>query len=237
MGSILIEYKFTFPDETNHHFVIDFDEFDLRYKTKNIHPIPEWTRLENQQCSHCPLKKEETPYCPVALNIESLVEFFKDKISYEKASITVTTVERIYSKTVNLEEGIFSIFGLIMPLSDCPHTNFLKPMARFHLPFASSQETIVRSVSLYLLKQYFIKKHGGVPDLELKKLHQNYENIKKLNLGIINRIRTIAKKDAELNALIVLDAFAQLLTFSISEDLQAIEIMFNAIDKNQSNTP
>ena len=37
-----------------------------------------------------------------------------------------------------------------MALSGCPVLEQLKPMARFHLPFASVEETIYRAASMYL---------------------------------------------------------------------------------------
>src|SRR5690348_8687761 len=104
MNDITIEYKFTFPDSTVHSYAVDIDESSLSLKTKEFLQAPEWTKLKNQQCVHCPLTDEQTAYCPIALNIASLAEFFKDKISFEKAAVTVTTIERTYSKNVTLQE-------------------------------------------------------------------------------------------------------------------------------------
>jgi hypothetical protein len=33
----------------------------------------------------------------------------------------------------------------------------VKPMARFHLPLASEEETIYRATTMYLLAQYFLR--------------------------------------------------------------------------------
>lgn len=82
----------------------------------------------------------------------------------------MTTEDRAYLKVASLQEGLQGIFGLIMATSGCPHMDFLKPMARFHMPFSSSIETMVRTTSLYLLKQYFNLKDGKPADFLLKGL-------------------------------------------------------------------
>jgi 5-methyltetrahydropteroyltriglutamate--homocysteine methyltransferase len=138
----------------------------------------------------------------------------------------VTTEERTYVKQLPLQRGIFGIFGLVMATSSCPYMDFLKPMARFHLPFSTAEETIVRSVSMYLLRQYFVAKRGEQPDLGLEHLETHYENIQKVNDGILDRIKGVVENDADLNALIILQGFADLLTMAISKDLSKIEPLF-----------
>src|SRR5258705_11966360 len=101
--------------------------------------------------------------------------------------------------------------------------DFLKPMARFHLPFSSVEETIVPSVSMYLLKQYFVAKRGGAPDLGLEQLETHYDNIQKPNDGILNRIQGAVHNDPDLNALIILRSFDDLLTMSISNDFSRFD--------------
>ncbi|MDZ4675954.1 MAG: hypothetical protein SGI74_00460 [Oligoflexia bacterium] len=221
-----ISYDFLFPDKTSKSYVFDIDKNTLALVESTTEQPPEWAKLENKKCEHCPLKEAESPYCPVARNIAHLVETFKEKVSYTEVAIKVTTKERTYVKTLPLQEGIFSVFGLVMATSLCPYTNFLKPMARFHLPFSTSEETIVRSISMYLLKQYFVAKRGGQPDLELELLEKNYADIQKVNLGILARIRGIAQGDADANAITILHSFSSLLTMAISKDLSKIEPLF-----------
>ena len=163
MNTIKIVYDFAFPDGGSKAYTVELDQITLSYRPPESEPPPTWARLENNQCGHCPLKPAEHPYCPVATNLATLVEAFKDKASVAEATVTVTTEERTYVKRLPLQRGIFGIFGLVMATSSCPYMDFLKPMARFHLPFSSVEETIVRSVSMYLLKQYFVAKRGGCP--------------------------------------------------------------------------
>ena len=224
--TIQIVYDFAFPDGGAKSYTVALDRATLSYLPASQESPPAWTRLENHQCGHCPLSPAEHPYCPVATNLSALVEFFKDKASVAEATVTVTSEERTYVKQLPLQRGIFGIFGLVMATSACPYMDFLKPMARFHLPFSTAEETIVRSVSMYLLHQYFVAKHGGAPDLGLEQLETHYENIQKVNDGILERIKGVVENDADLNALIILQGFADLLTIAISKDLSKIEPLF-----------
>jgi hypothetical protein len=88
-------------------------------------------------------------------------------------------------------------------------------MVRFHLPFATIEETKYRAISMYLLAQYFLYQHGSQPDWDLKKLAEAYENVRIVNESFCKRLRTIKGKDANLNALVVLDIFADSVNFSI----------------------
>lgn len=187
----------------------------------------EWTQLEYQQCPHCPLKKEQSPRCPIAHNLALVAESFKDVKSYEPVRVQVVAEPRTYLKQLSLQEGLHGIFGLIMATSGCPHLDFLKPMARFHLPFSTYEETIVRAVSFYLLRQYLKQKKGkGVADFELKDLEAAYQAVETVNLGIIERIKAIAAGDADANSVVILDGYAKLLGIEISSGLNDVDRLF-----------
>ena len=73
---------------------------------------------------------------------------------------------------------------------------------------------------------YFVAKRGGRPDLGLEHLESHYENIQKVNDGMLERIQDVVENDADVNALIILQGFADLLTMAISKDLSKIEPLF-----------
>ena len=66
-----------------------------------------------------------------------------------------------------------------MATSGCPHMDFFKPMARFHLPLANAEETVYRATSMYLLAQYFLQREGKEADMELEGL-KKYIRISRL---------------------------------------------------------
>jgi hypothetical protein len=222
-----ITYAFDFPDGQRQSYTVACDRLTLTLRPPPRERISEWTMLEYCQCPHCPLLSADVPQCPVAANIEQLIDFFKDKISYKRCTVTVTTEQRTFLREASIQEGLFGIMGLIMATSQCPHMQFLRPMAFFHLPFSSMEETVVRTISFYLLKQYFIWTRKGAPDWQLAMLDQAYQNVRIVNEGMLHRIRSLRKKgDADLNALIILDDFAASFNFELAEGLQEYEHIF-----------
>jgi hypothetical protein len=68
---------------------------------------------------------------------------------------------------------------------------------------------------MYLMAQYCVNQRGNQPDWDLTKLADAYENVRVVNENFCKRLRMIEHKDANLNALVVLDIFADSVNFSI----------------------
>ncbi|MEW6672775.1 MAG: hypothetical protein AB1427_13805 [Thermodesulfobacteriota bacterium] len=207
-------------------FIIKVDPITIVMARPELENKPSWTRLEYQQCQCCPLSKEEQPYCPIAINIAHIIETFKDKPSYQKCVARCIISERIYQKKASTMEALSSALGLIMAVSGCPVMSLFKPMARFHLPFSTIEETIVRATSFYLLREYFAFKNHKVPDLELKKLHEHYETVKILNAGLLSRISGVHSNDSDKNAILIFHSLSELLSMEITTSLQSLERLF-----------
>ena len=208
--SYWINYEFQLEGGRTKGFDIEIDQETMTA----VHPKkggePEWTRLEYKQCGCCPLSKNEHPKCPIAVNISDLVDAFKDVFSSELCTVRCTTPERTYLKKTMIQEGLFSIFGIINATSLCPIMKPLKPMARFHLPFSTLEETIIRSTSFYLLGQYFENKRNKAADFDLSKLDEHYDRIRMVDERILERITSLTEKDAGKSAFVALNSLAQL---------------------------
>jgi len=223
-----ITYRFHFPDARVHTYEVELSaETGLLVNSLSSAPAP-WTELENKKCSHCPLNKSEFQSCPVAKNLSTVVADFKDERSFSNVSIEVVTAQRTYRKDTSMQDGLFGLFGLMMATSACPYFEFLRPMARFHLPFSNLNETTVRTVSFYLMSQYFVAKKSGSPDFELARLATHYANLEIVNRGMVERIRSFAAADADANSVLILDSLARLLSSRLSNGLPSIEAMFKA---------
>jgi hypothetical protein len=109
------------------------------------------------------------------------------------------------------------MMGIRMVSSGCPVMGKLKPMLHFHLPFATLEETQVRALSIYLLAQYVKNKKGGEPDWEMDGLVKIYEDIRVLNLNVSRKIADLEDKDTSINSLVILNNFADYVTFTIDE--------------------
>ncbi len=221
-----ILYKFYFSDKRTKLFeiLLDPDTITLVLPKKTV--TPGWTKLLYHQCTCCTLDPCQHPYCPIAVNIAEVVREFEFIVSSDSCIVRCMTPERTYEKNTLVQDGLFSILGIIMATSNCPIMNFFKPMARFHLPFSTIQETIFRSTSIYLFRQYFEYKKGKAPDLELKQLDQHYKKVQAINHGILDRIGNVSQKDSDKNAIVILNVLAQMLSMEIDEELNSFEYLF-----------
>ena len=123
-----------------------------------------------------------------------------------------------------------------MVTSGCPVLDMLRPMVRFHLPFATPTETTYRAVAMYLMAQFFLHRNGQKPDWELDDLVRVYGEVQAVNQGFSQRLREISSEDASSNALNILDCFASFIVLSIDEDmLSNFESLFTAYLKTPTH--
>jgi hypothetical protein len=222
---LTFQYRFEFGDGSSREFEIHLDPETLALVDRPAGTPPEWTKLDNHRCANCPLAGK-VEYCPVAVNLAQVVESFNDAWSYDEARVTVTTKERTYQKTTSLQQGLSSIVGIYNVTSGCPVLDRLRPMVRFHLPFASSRETAYRAISMYLTAQLFVMRRGGTPDWALTELARTYEAIADVEAGLSRRFRAASSSDASVNAVIVLSVFGAEVRMLINRRLQEIEHWF-----------
>ncbi len=221
-----VEYKFRFGNHDCTDYVIKIDPETMTNQVPIPDKIPYWARLSFRQCKCCTLTEDQSPYCPIATNIVRLVETFKHHASYDKCEVTCQVPERMYVRKTDVQTGLFSVYGLINATSTCPIMGFFKPMARFHLPFASLEETVTRTAAYYLLGQYFKQKRGNPVDMELKLLDEYIEKVALVDEGIVERLRDVTEKDADRNAFTMLHSMAKMLSMGINEKLEDYESLF-----------
>ncbi|MDO8696921.1 MAG: hypothetical protein A2Y50_09735 [Pseudomonadales bacterium RIFCSPLOWO2_12_59_9] len=214
-----IEYRVTLDDAHEFSYRI---ELDREYDQDAANAAPKWTRLEHQQCSNCPLSKNDFSHCPAAVDLHQVIGDFHGLPAFKKALVWVRTPEREYTKLVGLEEGLRSLLGVIMATSACPILGRLKPMAQNHLPFASNQEFALRSVSLYLTQQYFNSREGRQADWELKGLVSQFQQLQLVNQAFWQRIHDTCEGDSNLKAFLTFFSMSSSMTYSLQTQLQKI---------------
>jgi hypothetical protein len=212
-------YRFQFESGEEKLFDILLDAQSLQVIKDQKASNPEWTKLKYERCENCPLKND-VEFCPVAVNIAHLIDEFKFSTSHEKTWVVVESQERTYVKETAVQNGLSAIFGIYMVTSNCPILDHLRPMVRFHLPFASTTETVFRAVSMFLVAQYFRARKGLEPDWNLKKLMDIYDEVGIVNKGIWKRLSKASRFDANVNAVIVLSSFGDVLRHSLKQDLE-----------------
>jgi hypothetical protein len=234
MEDLEIRYRFRLEDGKEEIFQFHLDPISLEIEPPWSNELPEWTLLKCHQCANCPLEVINGARCPAAVNMVGLVDRFTALLSYDRASVAVTTKERMVCRESTIQHGICSLMGLLMATSRCPMTGFFKPMARFHLPFASTAETIWRASSTYLLAQYFRQRDGGEPDLAFAGLVRIYNDILTVNASFVKRLRSACDGDSMVNAIILLDMFAQSMPSAIEASLKEIRHVFVPYLKHSS---
>lgn len=226
MDPIFVEYRFQLEDNQEDVYRFEIDALKLQVTNAQIEDLPIWTRLSHHQCPNCSLDTGKVPACPPAVNMVGLVNRFDRLLSYDKAKVVVNTAERTIFSDTTVQHGVCSLMGLLMAASSCPLTAFFKPMARFHLPFASTDETIWRATSTYVLSQYFLFKEESDPDLVFKGLSHLYNEIQIVNIAFAKRLRSACRQDPMVNAIILLDMFAKSMPSAIEESLEELHHLF-----------
>src|SRR5580692_6127878 len=198
---------------------------DRRSRWTSASAPPFWTDLKFNQCANCPLDAAEHPHCPAALQMASAIEPLKALVSFDAVGVTVTQAERTIFAETTAQQAMSSVLGLIMATSGCPWTDRFRPMARFHLPFATEAETVYRTVCMFLLAREL----GRVSEPEgFAALEKLYENLHVVNRDMARRLGAATRTDPAQNAIALLDAHAALLPAAIDSSLEELKPLFDA---------
>jgi hypothetical protein len=220
-----ITYRFQLPARVE-EIVLEFDAATFLLRRREGAVAPAWTALGFHQCPHCPLTPDQSPLCPFAHGLAGFVERFDDFNSFDEATIEIVTDARIVVATKPLQQGMASLVGLIGATSGCPHLAFFRPMARFHLPFARDDETLYRVFSMYLLGRHLTEAEPLAGAAAMDGLRTLTEAATAVNRGMATRTRSAFSKDVVVNAVVILDMFAQAVPYVIEDGLDELRAMF-----------
>ncbi len=220
-----IRYRFDLPDGSQKSLDFAFDDAGFRLANAVPPEPPFWTALKFNQCANCPLDAAQHAHCPAALQMVSAIEPLKALVSFDRVGVTVTQEERTIYADTTAQQAMSSVLGLIMATAGCPWTDRLRPMARFHLPFASELETVYRSVCMFLLAREMARASGAHGFAGLRAL---YENLHLVNRGMSRRLGAAAQTDPARNAMALLDAYTTLLPAALESSLEELRALFDA---------
>ncbi len=220
----MIQYTFNLKSGKVLRFEIDPDRVYSREEDEKPHAG--WTKLGFHQCDNCPLSAEKTQHCPPAVDLQKVIEDFSEISSVETARVEVKSPQRETWKECDVQTGLNSMMGLLMATSGCPVLSHLKNLANFHLPFSTYEDTLFRTVGGYLIKQFFICKRGGKPDMDLKGLDDFYRALGVVNSCFVERINATAKEDASSNAVVIYWSISSIVNASIEDQLMNEKKLF-----------
>ncbi|WP_096703626.1 hypothetical protein [Magnetospirillum sp. 15-1] len=196
--------------------------------------LPAWTALSFHSCRDCPLSPEDGAVCPFARVLSGFIERFDCYDSFQMADVEVITPQRTISSRRSLQQGMASLVGLAGAASGCPRLAFFRPMARFHLPFATEEETLFRTFSTFLLGRYLQEGGNGMVGVDVEGLRGHSAATEKVNQGMADRIRAAFTKDAVINAIVILDIFAQAVPYVVNDALAELRYLYG-LDRPQGS--
>lgn len=222
MQTIDIVYRCWLMDKGETTFEIQLDPDSLRRMGPLPSELPPWTELEFKQCPNCRLTGKTHPHCPLAVELVDIVPRFDQLLSFDRIDAEVITAERTIRVEAPVQRVLSSLMGLLFAASACPWTTFFKPLARYHLPLATTEETMWRVFSTYLMGRHFQAAAGQSPPTDFDDLAVMYDNVQIMNESFAERLREACLQDSLINALILLDMFAKSVPFAIEDALDEI---------------
>jgi hypothetical protein len=220
-----IRYRFDLPDGSQKTLTFKFDPESFRLLNPPPAEPPFWTELGFNQCANCPLKTASHPHCPAALQMAAALEPLQALVSFDTVGVTVLQSERTVHVETSAQQAMSSVIGLIMATAGCPWTDRLRPMARFHLPFASEAETLYRSISMFLLSREMTQPAAGPAYGALTEL---YENLHVVNRDMSRRLGAATRTDPARNAMALLDSYSTLVPAALERSFEEWRPLFDA---------
>jgi hypothetical protein len=248
-----IRYRFDLPDGSQKTLDFLFDAATFRLSNPPPAEPPFWTELKFNQCVNCPLSAERHAHCPAAVQMAAALEPLNTLVSFDTVGVTVVQPERTVHVETTAQQAMSSVLGLIMATAGCPWTDRLRPMARFHLPFANEAETLYRSVSMFLLS---LELAGRGPALAVADtlavpeapaaaadaaragpapaprtfaaLEELYKNLHLVNRDMSRRLGAATNTDPARNAIALLDTYTTLLPAALERSLDELRPLFDA---------
>ncbi len=215
-----VRYSFRMRDGSVREEAVQLDPTSLADVAPVAADGPGWTLLAFERCPNCPLPAATGARCPAAARLAPLAAAFGETLSVEDCEAEVEISGRTVGKRLAAAPALGSLLGLKFATSGCPILGRLRPMARFHVPFADETETLYRAAGLYLIAQHLRATTGEPPDWSLSGLVAIYEDVGRVNQAFAKRLRAAGKADANVNALVHLDMFAKWVPASILDRLE-----------------
>ncbi|WP_028080176.1 DUF6901 family protein [Solimonas soli] len=215
-----ITYLFDFGDGRQASVAVDVDRA-AGGAASAAAALPDWALLERSKCPHCPLGAEAR-HCPAAADLVPTIDSFAQIISHQEARVTVRMAEREVTANCQAQHALSSLVGLIMASSACPILGRMRGLARTHLPFASIEESMLRVVGAYMIRQWLDARETSAAIGDLSELKAHYADLEVLNKAFRQRLRSSQRQDSVLNAISSLGALSTGIGISLEDELRDV---------------
>lgn len=222
MIRVIYSYQFVFADGEEVGFRVDTE------REPEAGDLPAWTRLGYHRCDNCPLSASETDRCPPAADLHGIASHFRGRASTGRVRVTVSTASREFAADCDVQTGLRSLIGLVMASSECPLLTPPGDGARFHLPFATFEETLSHVIGGYLRQQYLVAVDGGDPDWQMRALRAHYRERESVYRCFSRRLEAASDQDANLNAIVALFSMTQRISLALDADAELLRKLLGA---------
>jgi len=223
-----VQYRLMFQDQTE-------KSYELHLHADSLAPIgwtpnkpPEWAALDHHKCSNCPLNSAEHAYCPASLSLAPLVESSNDMDLLDTVKLVVRTNDRAVAVSATVQKALGSFIGLLMATSDCPRAAPFRPLARFHLPLATEEETVYRAVTSYAMAQFILRQEGMESSADLEGLYDIYRELEVVNTALASRLKTAGLEGAISKSLMEWDVFSGMFPIRAEDIIKHMRPLFTA---------
>lgn len=187
--------------------------------------LPVWSELGCHRCPACPLEERSHKHCPAAVAIAPVAEAAGHRRSTERVLVQVVAGTRTTTKHTDLQDALRSFIGLQMSTSGCPAFERLRPLARFHLPFASPEETLWRVAGSFAVDAF----HRGLNRAQWwSELRAQYAQLGAMNRAFCQRLRERLPGDAGVNAIVTLFSLSVCVRDELEDEVTAIAMLLGA---------
>ena len=142
---LAIRYRFDLPDGSQKTFNFTFDPASFRLSTPPPADAAVLDRTGIQPVRQLPAEPCLAPALSCRVADGGRLEPLNTLVSFDTVGVTVLQSERTVYAETTAQQAMSSVLGLIMATAGCPWTDRLRPMARFHLPFANEAETLIEA--------------------------------------------------------------------------------------------
>jgi len=161
--------------------------------------LPDWVKLEYHQCPICPFKSENVTFCPAAFEMQDVIHQCSSCISTERIELSRLAEEGTVTTETDMQRALFAVIGEKVISSGCIKLNSRQWTLDYYSILTTPENLFYRSISSYLMRQYFASPGKCDPDL---KGHLDYlDEVIDIFGNLLQRIRGKSSQDASNNAL------------------------------------
>jgi hypothetical protein len=221
-----VSYHCCFARGKNVTYNLSFDADTFQLLHQPAEPWPEWTRLDVHRCPNCKLDPAQHSYCPAAVQLSQIVADCHEVDASAAMEVKVVMPHRTVIHTTTAQRALSSLMGLVLAASGCPLLSHFRPMARFHLPVSTDDETMYRAISMYLMSRFVVRRKGKTSGLELNGLLRIYRNVEQVNKAMSSRLSPVCRNDAIMAGLVWLNEYARRMPLAMEEYLDRLHPLF-----------